>query len=1083
MPRTTTVECPGCPPLRALTFDSLGLVKVIEARENQGGIPKVVERWGDPDSSKCIIAASIDDSKSNPLLAVARKNGMIELLSPLNGQLGLSISDADKTGVSPEDDPIVGLHLFKRRRLESYPSSHTLFTCTTKGNASLKSIEVPNAPTDSVPANPPKTWSVCGSGDIVCCKVDDSENYSIFGGKGVEVNMWDLENTSKIWSAKSPPKNSLGIFTPTWFTSVTFLNKDDHRKFVAGTNSHQIRLYDASIQRRPVLSFDFKEVPIKAVAEDLDGHTIYFGNGSGDLASIDIRTGKLLGCFLGKCSGSIRSIVRHPKLPIIASCGLDSYLRFWDINSRQLLSAVFLKQQLTNVVFDSNFVVEEALVAVVRDQWPDELQDRKENLNKAEESRPVKRKKACKESSSRSKKLEPKKLLQTFGSSGIFDRKKNERIELSANGVNCISSTPSLLFPPALISDLPTLRRYSISSRISILLSYRSSCLEVVNFGSSLLKMVVKSWLHNLWRTSQKQENACEKVPIGVLSFEVASLMSKLVHLSLSLSDKQVIRLREEIANSLGIKKLISEDDDYIIQLICAEMLYNLGNIGKDVARLGKKCDDPKMSSLEHLFNDLIEVGQDLYGLEFSWKKMERMTKKMEKLISSNANLYQEIEMLVELEQTLRRMQMSVDMDDKKLLEYHKKVEWKRREVKNLQGISLWNKTYDYTVSLMTRSIFTIGIRIKHVFGISQRGFVGELKDSRLFDSDYIHRNQSVSAFLQSSVHPFDSGIARFASGPLHNTVTQLDPITKSPMYKLASGHFGSLTSKSGPIHPTNNILNFHSGPLEKSSTKSSPISQRSIFGLKLWQFHRNSSARPLKGCMIGGGNAQFEGNDHSKRNSNILNLTSGCRFLDAPPETLGAAALALHYANIIIAIEKLFASPHLIGCEARDDLYNMLPSSLRTALRARLKPLGKRLASSEYDTVLAGEWKDAMARILEWLAPLAHNMIRWQSERSFERQNSWARRNVILVQTLYFANREKTEAIIAELLVGLNYIWRLGRETNAKAFLKCASSSKFGDYLYEDSGSNLGFSLGDIGKEFKYKNISSYRIKGSLLT
>ena len=27
MPRTTTLECPGCPSLRALTFDTLGLIK------------------------------------------------------------------------------------------------------------------------------------------------------------------------------------------------------------------------------------------------------------------------------------------------------------------------------------------------------------------------------------------------------------------------------------------------------------------------------------------------------------------------------------------------------------------------------------------------------------------------------------------------------------------------------------------------------------------------------------------------------------------------------------------------------------------------------------------------------------------------------------------------------------------------------------------------------------------------------------------------------------------------------------------------------------------------------------------------
>ncbi|KAJ8553164.1 hypothetical protein K7X08_020557 [Anisodus acutangulus] len=69
-----------------------------------------------------------------------------------------------------------------------------------------------------------------------------------------------------------------------------------------------------------VVSFDFRETPIKDVAEDVDGHTIYIGNGHSDLASVDIRMGKLLGSFLGKCSGSIRSKVRHPELPVIASC-------------------------------------------------------------------------------------------------------------------------------------------------------------------------------------------------------------------------------------------------------------------------------------------------------------------------------------------------------------------------------------------------------------------------------------------------------------------------------------------------------------------------------------------------------------------------------------------------------------------------------------------------------------------------------------------------------------------------------------------------------------------------------------------
>ncbi|KAF8008638.1 hypothetical protein BT93_K2335 [Corymbia citriodora subsp. variegata] len=318
MPRTTMVESPGCPPFRALTFDVLGLVKVVEARGKQGGIPKVVERWGEPESHKCVLAASIDDRKPEPMLAIARKCGKIELLNPLTGDTRVVISHAGDT--KPEDDPIIGLHLFRRERTEERSRSCTVLSCSTKGNAVIRSFEVADSPEGSVPTSSTSKWNVCAAGSVLCCKVDGSENYAIIGGKGVEVNIWDLDKCSKMWTAKAPPKNNLGIFMPTWFTSATFLCKDDHRKIVAGTNSHQVRLYDISAQCRPVLSFDFRETPIKAVTEDLDGYTVYVGNGSGDLASFDMRTGKLLGCFLGKCSGSIRYISRHPDFPVIASC-------------------------------------------------------------------------------------------------------------------------------------------------------------------------------------------------------------------------------------------------------------------------------------------------------------------------------------------------------------------------------------------------------------------------------------------------------------------------------------------------------------------------------------------------------------------------------------------------------------------------------------------------------------------------------------------------------------------------------------------------------------------------------------------
>jgi len=176
---------------------------------------------------------------------------------------------------------------------------------------------------------------------------------------------------------------------------------------VAGTNSHQVRLYDISSQRRPVISIDFRESAIKSITEDLDGNTVYAGTGSGDLAAFDMRTGKLLGCFLGKCSGSIRSVARHPELPVLASCGLDSYLRFWDVKSRQLLSAVFLKQHLSTVLLDSNFNDEE-LASTAEDLPSNKAHDEDDTLDEDVEEMPVKRKKSSKERNP-TKKLKPKK--------------------------------------------------------------------------------------------------------------------------------------------------------------------------------------------------------------------------------------------------------------------------------------------------------------------------------------------------------------------------------------------------------------------------------------------------------------------------------------------------------------------------------------------------------------------------------------------------------------------------------------------------------------------------------------------------
>ncbi|VFQ96481.1 unnamed protein product [Cuscuta campestris] len=569
--------------------------------------------------------------------------------------------------------------------------------------------------------------------------------------------------------------------------------------------------------------------------------------------------------------------------------------------------------------------------------------------------------------------------------------------------------------------------------------------------------MVAEFWSRSFWRTT-KGGNGSKKHLIGVLAFEVSSLMAKIVHLWKFLSDRQVAIMREEIMNSPGIRKLVSEDDVYIVRLICNEIIENLGNVAMAVSRLAKNCKDPVLRSFEQAFNDLVKDGSDPFHWQMTYKKMDRKVKKMEHFVMASSILYQEMETLAGIAQTLDRMKCSNDNNtDRLVLIDREKIRlgWKQREVKHLKEISLWSRSYDYALRLLARSVFTVFHRVGHVFGMNPNP--AEVRDSKSLESDYIHLSQSVS-HAQSSVHPTEISLSRFSSEPLENILTKSGPISKTT--NMSTFYSGPIRT---PVSGWHKVANFYSGPLGTSQAMSGPISRANKTALKWWHSRDRSrnlkgnppTARANKSAYIGWSGAPLHTIKGTSMNTDVngnhldLHLpdfSSKRSLTSAPHGTLGAAALALHYANVIIVIEKLVASPHLIGHDARDDLYSMLPANIRVALRAKLKPYAKKLSSTMCDMALVKEWNEALAGMLDWLAPLAHNMIRWQSERSFERHSFVSKTNMLLVQTLHFANQEKVEATITELLVGLNYLWRCGTEVrtfddNCRAFSHSESS------------------------------------------
>ncbi|OVA07711.1 Protein of unknown function DUF668 [Macleaya cordata] len=432
---------------------------------------------------------------------------------------------------------------------------------------------------------------------------------------------------------------------------------------------------------------------------------------------------------------------------------------------------------------------------------------------------------------------------------------------------------------------------------------------------------------------------------VGVLAFEIAGLMSKILQLWQSLSDKNIIRLRHESISLEGVRKIVSNDDAFLLGLACAEVVENLRLIAKSVSRLGKRCDDLGLRNFDNLFEEFADTGRDPHFWVLSSKEMETKQKKMDRYVTLTASLNREMDELTEIEHAFRKILQCSDHEtlikEKKISDLQHRLFWLKQEVKHLKESSLWSKSFDNVTNLLARSVFTSLARIKLVFGISQ-GFSS-------INNDSLPRCSSVSATVY---------------------------------------------------------------PSENSTTTTTTFAGKD--------------------------------EDHDEKQDLKLGFfESNSKLLKPPASTLGGVALALHYANLIIVIEKMIRSPHLVGNDARDDLYGMLPTSIRVSLRARLKGVG----FSASDPVLAAEWRDALGRILSWLSPLAHNMIKWQSERSFEQQNWIHKNNVLLLQTLYFANQAKTEAAITELLVGLNYIWRFDREMSAKALFQCSNINGFLNY------------------------------------
>ncbi|XP_068640533.1 protein PSK SIMULATOR 1-like [Aristolochia californica] len=550
---------------------------------------------------------------------------------------------------------------------------------------------------------------------------------------------------------------------------------------------------------------------------------------------------------------------------------------------------------------------------------------------------------------------------------------------------------------------------------------------------------------HAKKKTQKKTEI---KEPIGILSFEVANVMSKTVHLHKSLTDQEVSKLKNETLKSEGVIKLVSEDESYLLELALTERLDDLNRVASVVSRLGKKCTEPALLGFEHIYNDIVTGRIDVKELGFLVKDMDGMIRKMERYVGSTAHLCNELEVLNELELATKKFQQNQLEESRRAFE--QKVIWQGQDVAHLKEVSLWNQSYDKIVALLARTICTIYARICNVFEdvLVSSGFfcggVGQVSHSfvdgsRLFSGQIAGAplRLRASRSLQLDSSDVDSGMIEKLELERSGTHGRSEVILQRREISTLRNENFRFACGTSPGRLFMDCLSLSTSGLSKLDDDHDGIVSQN--GCSSYYSASAGIKREIP-CPSGCLNRSELGPQKCNGGRKLQTWPKIRQLTHAPPSTVGGSALALHYANVIIIIEKLLRYPHLVGEEARDDLYQMLPTSLRMSLRKHLKSYVKSLAI--YDAPLAHDWEETLDKILRWLAPLAHNMIRWQTERNFEQHQIVARTNVLLLQTLYFADKEKTETAICELLVGLNYICRYEHQQNA--LLDCTSSAEF---------------------------------------
>lgn len=181
----------------------------------------------------------------------------------------------------------------------------------------------------------------------------------------VELDWKELTQKS-IWQARNVKETRIHLRVPVWVKKIYFLDTEEEGevfKLLVVTRYGQFRLYNPKEGRRPRQDMKISEHPITVVERGTgtNSHTIVASDTKTSTYVVNITdtsfnmAGKLAGATGAVQALSAYSTFEKRNSPVMATGGLDRYLRVFELDGRSVEAKVFTGTQITAVLVLDGF--------------------------------------------------------------------------------------------------------------------------------------------------------------------------------------------------------------------------------------------------------------------------------------------------------------------------------------------------------------------------------------------------------------------------------------------------------------------------------------------------------------------------------------------------------------------------------------------------------------------------------------------------------------------------------------------------------------------------------------------------------